>query len=148
MIHGIIIALTLGFPVPEQLGRPIAERLELLDQYETYSVIRWPERCYEGARLPMCRDAEYLPCKDLCQEALLLNRAHARWLDARVVCDIDRDFTAWIRANDRLKDWWYAAKDSHVQYYCVIVRRRAIGVCLAASGREAFYACDWPEWIP
>jgi hypothetical protein len=144
----VIAALVAGLPVPEFLGRPVVERLELLDRFERYDSVVWRPRVIAGAKLPFISEAGYLPSRDYCEDALIFNRAHASWLDDQQRMNIDRDYSGWIEENDKLRDWWYAAKDANVVWYTLFTRRRKLGEAKDKIGREKFYARVFPPIVP
>lgn len=141
----IITALYAGLSVPEPIGRPILERLQAMEHREPWQT-DWRERLTLSARCPLWCESGFLPCRVVCEEAMLINCEQRRWLAARIASEIDRAefYQAWLRETERLHDWWDSAHDVTGEFWYLPFRRAAIAKCRAMMGREAFYKMEWP----
>ena len=158
----LIILLLLPAP-PEWTSPPAGNPVEwqtlkitchLLDLYqlggnwaENYaSEVAWAQTQFQRTyNSPPLSDAERLPPLKVIEEAILLNEAHQRWLEAHWGRGTSWE---WLdraeQQNRHLHQWWVLARTARSSSPYLISRRAALAEIRGTYGPDRFHVGDWP----
>jgi hypothetical protein len=144
-VRATLIGLTLEMEL-------LDEREDRLARYEQWDrdIDELRRRRVELADAPLLADAQRLPPRRVIEEWLQFNRLYRGNLQRRrqFTAEAAAELDAAIRETDDLHRTWEAARDATCEIYYAPVRREALKRFRERIGSEAYWAGQFPPYVP
>lgn len=151
MIEALLLsAMYVGAPVPEWLGRSVAERVELLDHRQEWETEVVTYRIRHSRGLPRVSEAWTYRMDDPMMRQLQWQ--HILWLQRRIEMEYDRpaiqeEYRRWLKEAEKLRDFWGYITTAQLEYVYLWQRRESLRSARDMVG-PAHWGVDTPDYLP